>query len=533
MSRTAVSKPMTGTSPLDSGISFCIITDGRRPEKLRNEIESILSLRIPEFEILVGGNPPSGFHHPAVRIKEMGDHARHGRLGALRNGLCRSARHRLLVVADDDLLFRPDFYKGIESYQGEYDVMCVRLLNPDGSRYWDWAATGEEIGNYLLDYDALDRRQYVTGGLCIMKASVVKKVRWDEKLPVGQGEDWEFSRRLHAAGVRIVFNANSTVIHDDARNSQVGRVVARVLDETAGVQLDRFFRAGAERWSLGQRGIMHVPPQPAPSQLTFELQCEREELYPGFPIAIRFFVNETEHEAVVFRQSCERRRILIIIPGGSATAVRLESERFFLPSDRGTSADTRPFTAWLSNIAITPDPRPGEQLSLSVEQQFPDAEPCADGFYAPEPGGRFMSGCGTLTVPEDSLPASVILRISCSKAEHYAQFPFALHLSVDGKELGALLFVTGEQTLIARIALQGRDKDRVIRLESEQSFVPRFQGINLDARRISVLLDVKEIAVNSDQAAKSDRLDVELPVFAEKNRQQREPNLLHRAQERP
>src|SRR5204863_410997 len=43
----------------DEGYSFCIITNGKRPEKLAAEIASIRALQIPKFEILVGGEPPA------------------------------------------------------------------------------------------------------------------------------------------------------------------------------------------------------------------------------------------------------------------------------------------------------------------------------------------------------------------------------------------------------------------------------------------------------------------------------------------
>jgi len=43
----------------EPGWSFLIITNGKRPRKLAREIESIRALKIPQFEILVGGEPPT------------------------------------------------------------------------------------------------------------------------------------------------------------------------------------------------------------------------------------------------------------------------------------------------------------------------------------------------------------------------------------------------------------------------------------------------------------------------------------------
>lgn len=514
MSKPVAPRPSTKATAKDAGISFCIITDGRRPEKLRREVESIFSLEIPEFEILVGGNPPADLVHPAIRAKRMIKHAQQGHLGALRNGLCRIARFSRLVVADDDLRFRPDFYRGLEAYPGDYDILCVRLLNPDGSRYWDWAAHKGKLEQVLLDYDATDDDVYVTGGLCIMKASVFKTVQWDETLQIGQGEDVDFSRRLHAAGLRITFNHRCTVIHDDPRNTQVGNVVARVSHQTAGAELIQFFGDGRDRWWLGQKGTIRVPGGSTPAHLTFELQCERRELYSDFPLTIQLYVNECRRDSILFQQDNERRIVRVTLPNRLQTRVRLEPDQFFVPRERGLNFDPRPFAAWLQGVAVIPASSPPPLPEFTVEQRFPDAEPLEDGFYPPERDGRWMNSCGRLTIHPSKLPASVVLRLFCSRAEYYAQFPFSVNFSVDGKPLGAVAFETGEQTLIARLSLKRNDKERVIKLESEQSFVPRFQGINLDARRLSILLGSAGITTTSDEEAKCDRLEVEPPIYS-------------------
>jgi hypothetical protein len=496
----------------DDGVSFCIITDGSRPLQLRNEVESIIALNIPEFEILIGGKPALDLVHPAIQSVPMIELAHEGRLGALRNGLCRRARFDLLVVADDDLRFEPDFYTGLQAFPGDYDVLCVRFLNPDGSRYWDWAAHRGKLEHVLLDYDATDDHVYVTGGLCIMKASVLRTVQWDETLRIGQGEDVDFSRRLHAAGLRIAFNHRCTVIHDDPRNTQVGNVVARVLHETAGVELIQFFGDGGDRWWLGQTGTIRVPGGSTPAHLTFELQCERQELYPDFPLTLHLYVNECRRDPILFQQDNERRIVRVTLPNRLETRVRLEPDRFFVPRERGLNFDPRPFAAWLQGVAVIPTSSPPPSPEFTVEQHYPDAEPLEDGFYPPERDGRWMSSCGSLTIPPAKLPGSVALRLSCSRAEHYAQFPFAVNFSVDGAPLRAVVFETGEQTLIARLTLKRSDKERVIKLESKQSFVPRFRGISLDARRLSILLGIASVTTTHDEA-KGDRLEVEFPVY--------------------
>jgi len=210
------------------GWSFLIITNGKRPAKLLREIESIRALGIPECEILVGGEPPSGL--PAnVGTAPAVDAARNGRLGEMRNVLTAAARYDHLVVVDDDFLFHPDFFQGLQRFGDDWDVQAVRILNPDGTRFWDWATHGGPRGHVLLDYDEDDDHVYVTGGLILLKAAVADRVKWDDGRGFYQGEDLDFAARLRAAGHRPRFNRHSTTTHDDGRYTMVLNPVGRQI----------------------------------------------------------------------------------------------------------------------------------------------------------------------------------------------------------------------------------------------------------------------------------------------------------------
>jgi glycosyltransferase involved in cell wall biosynthesis len=188
--------------------SFCIITDNREPDKLNQTLASIHRLNIEDYEI-----------HIAIDEKLT------GRLGHLRNRACESSSGDVLIVADDDLVFHTDFYTGLLEYGDDWDVLSCRILNPDGSRFWDWKA--HNGNDYLLDYDETSPHQSLTGGLTIMKRWVWDKVKWDDQIGFYQMEDVDYSCRLKEAGVRIAFNPHSTVTHDDPRYTQSGKFVLR------------------------------------------------------------------------------------------------------------------------------------------------------------------------------------------------------------------------------------------------------------------------------------------------------------------
>ena len=204
----------------EPGWSFLIITNGKRPRKLAREIESIRALKIPQFEILVGGEPPTELPDGVGTVLAV-DAARNGRLGEMRNALTAAARYDHFVVVDDDFIFHADFYTGLQRYGDDWEALSVRILNPDGSRFWDWATHGGPRGHVLLDYTDDDDHVYITGGLILLKAEVADRVKWDDGRGFYQGEDLDFSSRLRKAGIRPSFNRHSTTTHDDGRYTMV------------------------------------------------------------------------------------------------------------------------------------------------------------------------------------------------------------------------------------------------------------------------------------------------------------------------
>ncbi len=204
----------TRTIHRESGWSFLIITNGKRQQKLHREIESIRALGIPQFEILVGGEPPAELPERVGKVLAI-DAARNGRLGEMRNALTAVAKYDHLVVVDDDFIFHDDFYTGLQRYGDDWEALSVRIHNPDGSRFWDWATHGGPRGHVLLDYDESGDHVYVTGGLVLLKAEVTDRVQWDDGRGFYQGEDLDFSSRLRQANIRPKINPHSTTTHDD------------------------------------------------------------------------------------------------------------------------------------------------------------------------------------------------------------------------------------------------------------------------------------------------------------------------------
>jgi GT2 family glycosyltransferase len=195
-------------------ISFCIITDGRRPEKMHALLGSIRSLRIPNAETLIAYDTNCD-----------------GRLGCLRNHACAAARHEILAVLDDDTRLEADFINAIVNFPRPWQIMLPAILNPDGSRYWDWRQWNSPADQRMVNYCVEDTGQIIPcGAAVIVRRAVWQAVPWDETIGFYQepyAEDIDWGIRLHQAGYRMTSNPECIVHHDDARYYQVGAGVMR------------------------------------------------------------------------------------------------------------------------------------------------------------------------------------------------------------------------------------------------------------------------------------------------------------------
>lgn len=354
-------QPSASTGPYGargSRYSFCIITNGKRPEKLGREIQSILALDIPDVEILLGGEPPEGFSHPQVQVYLMPDAARHGRLGEMRNCLCHLARWEHLIVVDDDMIFQPDFYQGLQAFGEDYDVLCVRLLNPDGTRYWDWATHGGPTGHHLLDYTETDPFTYVTGGLCVMQARVFKAVQWDEVRGFYQGEDLDFSERLQASGFSIRLCRQSTVVHDDPAYTQCGNQMVRWQEHllaqglTAPLPARGFYAGSQGSYPMSGSGRLEVPTGAAlqPSSLRFVLTCAAPSFYRPFPFAVTLLIDGQERERLHFTHGKCALPVEVLLTPGRDLVLELVSEATYVPMDQGLGPEIHRLSVLLSEL---------------------------------------------------------------------------------------------------------------------------------------------------------------------------------------
>ena len=206
-------------------ISFCIISIGDKPDKLRLSVKSI-HRNFPSkdgYEVIVVGNNISQFSDLDVTLIEDNEHIEF--LGKRKNIATDSAKGDVIVHFDDDMIFPSDWFSNFIDYNNKnpnWEILGNKILLPDGKRHWDRATFKPSHRMVDYDYESEDDVFYQTGGFCIVKKSLLNEVSWRDDLPFyamfkgfEHNEDVDFSLRLNKLGKKISFDKNNEVWHYD------------------------------------------------------------------------------------------------------------------------------------------------------------------------------------------------------------------------------------------------------------------------------------------------------------------------------
>ena len=209
-----------------TGVSFCISTNGKKPEKTNLTVSSIQKTmersNIP-FEVVISGDVDNFKNLKDVTLVDQKDEAHSGKLALLRNVAAEHCQHDVLVFADDDLIFPQTWCERLLEFsktQG-WEVLGHKILLPDKGRYWDRATTNPHV---MIGYDQQttpNQGQYQTGCFWIIRSNIFDKQKWDSNIGFyaekegGINEDVEYSLRLQSLGYSLSFDKENTVWHND------------------------------------------------------------------------------------------------------------------------------------------------------------------------------------------------------------------------------------------------------------------------------------------------------------------------------
>lgn len=204
------------------GVSFCIPTNGKRPEKTELTIKSIFAQKTNNVEIILCGDIEPFKNIKGVTLIDKKDDAHSRKVSLLRNKAAESAKYNNIVFCDDDIVLENNWFENFVNFSktNAWNVVSNKILSPDGTRYWDRAILNPHI---MVDYDHSenDSNLYQTSCFFVVKKNVFKNVKWDETKLVyadreGQmPEDVKYSLDLIVRNYKLSFDKDNLVWHND------------------------------------------------------------------------------------------------------------------------------------------------------------------------------------------------------------------------------------------------------------------------------------------------------------------------------
>jgi len=220
-----------------NNISFCIATNGKKVEKTRVLISSILGIKKYEsfnIDINICGCTDSFVGISGVNLIDACQEAKSGMLSALRFIAAEDINTDIFVFVDDDFVFPEDWLLNLINFSEDnyWDVLGHKILLPNGDRFWDKSTFSP---HRMINYDdPIGGNFYQTGGLWIIKSSVYNQCKWDASIPINAtdkgfkyNEDVDMSIRIRDNGFIFNFDKNNLVWHNDDSYHQAGSIVLK------------------------------------------------------------------------------------------------------------------------------------------------------------------------------------------------------------------------------------------------------------------------------------------------------------------
>ena len=198
--------------------TFGIITSYNTEQFVDQIIDSIHSLNIPHYEIIVvGGSCQRGNNWIDFTYDRF---VQPGWITKKKNMITEYATYENIVYLHDYIACNEDWYDGFLKFGDDWDVCMNKIVKKTGERYREWCVCNGVIacddpdlphgtGNVPYDYNKT-QYMYVSGAYWVAKKSFMTKYPLDEAFCWGQGEDGVWVRSCRNIW-NYRMNTNSTV----------------------------------------------------------------------------------------------------------------------------------------------------------------------------------------------------------------------------------------------------------------------------------------------------------------------------------
>lgn len=202
--------------------SFGFITKGDKDEFIESQIKRILKFSLESYEIIICGIYKHTITNSHVKYIPFTEKDDKGWITKKKNLICQAATYENLVILHDRYIIPLDFVEKMEAWGNNFDLLGARQiyhpsqLDRTPIRCQDWMTYSrpleaekedrscDNIG--LLEPQDWDKWCYITGGVYIVKRSLMLKVPQDEDLFWNEVEDIKFCHDFTKAGYLVRFN---------------------------------------------------------------------------------------------------------------------------------------------------------------------------------------------------------------------------------------------------------------------------------------------------------------------------------------
>ncbi len=208
--------------------SFGIISNGKNDNQVDKIINSILNMKVPQFEIKVCGEYRGKFKNKVkiIRLQKFDDK---GWITKKKNKLVQNFQYENCCIVHDRIIFDKNWYKGMIKWGNHFEHLgCTqKYLN---KRTNDWLINERYFDIYfgfasLLDYQDWSNHAFIGGQLHIFKKSIFLNRGWNNFLFWNEAEDYEISRYYNSKGHILRFNPYSEVNTLSSRYNDIPKMI--------------------------------------------------------------------------------------------------------------------------------------------------------------------------------------------------------------------------------------------------------------------------------------------------------------------
>jgi hypothetical protein len=204
--------------------TFGFIGNGKKDNFIAEQIKRIEALPLKDWEVIICGTYNLPLQNGKVRYINFTENDDKGWITKKKNLIAQAATYENLVILHDRYIIPDDFVEKMEEWGNDFELLGAKQvlyrspLKIHLLRIQDWMMSDYGIhadkdarwqfNYFFLEYTDWDILAYITGGLYIVKKSLMLKLPQDEEMFWNSPEDIKFAQDFSTNGYCVRINVN-------------------------------------------------------------------------------------------------------------------------------------------------------------------------------------------------------------------------------------------------------------------------------------------------------------------------------------